>query len=54
MRVENWESKLNKVIQDQLPKPKEGILEAYSEIIPTLMKQAKDPYYILNINLPKT
>ena len=46
--------KLNKVIQDQLPKPKEGILEAYREIIPTLMKQAKDPYYILNINLPKT
>ena len=46
--------KLNKVIKDQLPKPKEGILEAYREIIPTLIKQAKDPYYILNINLPKT
>ena len=46
--------KLNKVIQDQLPKPKEGIFEAYREIIPTLIKQAKDPYYILNINLPET
>ena len=45
--------KLNKVIQDQLPKPKEGIFEAYREIIPTLIKQAKNPYYILNINLPK-
>ena len=45
--------KLNKVIQDQLPKPKEGVFEAYREIIPTLIKQAKNPYYILNINLPK-
>ena len=40
-------------LKDQLPKPKEGIFEAYREIIPTLIKQAKNPYYILNINLPK-
>ena len=39
--------KLNKVIQDQLPKPKEGIFDAYRAIIPTLIKQAKNPYYIL-------
>lgn len=45
--------KLSKVIKDQLPKPKEGIFDAYKEIIPTLIKQAKDPYYILNIELPK-
>ena len=46
--------KLNKVVQNQLPKPKEGIFEAYREIIPTLIKQARDPSYTLNINLPKT
>jgi len=46
--------KLNKVIKDQLPKPKEGIFDAYKEIIPTLIKQSKNPHYILNVDLPKT
>ena len=46
--------KLNKAIKDQLPKPKKGIFDAYKEIIPTLIKQSKDPHYILNVDLPKT
>ena len=46
--------KLNKVIKDQLPKPKKGIFDAYKEIIPTLIKQSKNPHYILNVDLPKT
>ena len=46
--------KLNKVIKDQLPQPKKGIFDAYKEIIPTLIKQSKNPHYILNVDLPKT
>ena len=45
--------KLHNVIQDQMPKPKNGLLDAYKEIIPALIKQSKNPNYVLEVELPK-
>ena len=44
--------KLHEVVKDQMPKPKNGLWDAYKEIIPAILKQAKDPKYILKIKLP--
>ena len=45
--------KLHEVVKDQIPKPKESIWDAYREIIPAIIKQAKNPDYILKVHLPK-
>ena len=45
--------KLHKVIQDQMPKPKSGIIDAYKEIIPTIFKQSSDVNYFINVELQK-
>ena len=44
---------LHKLIKDDCPKPYNGILEAFQEIIPAILKQVKDPYYFVERELPK-
>ena len=44
--------KLHYHIKDQLPEPKKGIIEAYKEIIPALIKQQNDPNFSINVKLP--
>ena len=44
--------RLHEAVKDQMPKPKNGLWDAYKEIIPAILKQAKDPKYILKIKLP--
>ena len=44
--------KLNTLIQDQLPPARKGLWGAYKEIIPTLIKQAKDPNYKIPLTVP--
>ena len=43
---------LHEVVKDQMPKPKNGLWNAYKEIIPAIIKQAKEPSYILKVNIP--
>ena len=45
--------KLHNLIKDQMPKPKNGLWDAYKEIIPVILKQAKDPKYVLKVDLPE-
>ena len=44
--------KLHNVVKDQMPKPKNGFLDAYKEILPAIFKQAYDPNYRLEVKLP--
>ena len=44
--------KLHELIKDQLPEPKIGLIGAYKEIIPAIIKQAKDPNYKINVAVP--
>ena len=44
--------KLHNHLRDQLPEPKKGLIDAYKDIIPTLLKQKKDPSYNLPVSLP--
>jgi fatty acid desaturase len=46
--------KLHKVIKSQMPKPKEGIIDAYKEIVPTIFKQATDKNYFIHVEIPKS
>ena len=43
--------KLHEVIKDQLPKP-QTLFEAYKEIIPAIIKKAKDPSYYIPVKIP--
>tara|TARA_Y100000590_G_scaffold274793_1_gene308495 strand:- start:1777 stop:2778 length:1002 start_codon:yes stop_codon:yes gene_type:complete len=45
--------KLHNHLKDQLPKTKIGLIDAYRDIIPTLIKQKKDPNYHFPVSLPK-
>jgi len=45
--------KLHSIIKDQIPSPKNGLWDAYREIIPAIIKQSKDSNYILEVQLPK-
>ena len=45
--------KLHKVIEDQMPSPKRGVVAAYKDIIPTIFKQAKDKNYFIYVEVPK-
>ncbi len=45
--------KLREKIKDQLPPPSKGLMATWGEILPTLIKQRKDPDYHLTPVLPK-
>jgi len=45
--------KLHEAVKDQMPKPKTSLWDAYKEIIPAVLKQAKDPTYVLKVELPE-
>jgi Na+-transporting NADH:ubiquinone oxidoreductase subunit F len=46
--------KLHALVKDDMPKPYSGIINAYKEIIPALIRQTKDPSYFVKRELPKT
>ena len=43
--------KLYEEIKDQLPTP-QGLIEAYKEIIPAVIKKSKDPSYYIPVKIP--
>ena len=43
--------KLQEALKDQLPKPL-GLMEAYKEIIPAVIKRSKDPNYFIPVKVP--
>jgi MocE subfamily Rieske [2Fe-2S] domain protein len=45
-------SKLHQLVKADLPTPYNGLREAYQEIIPTLLRQAKEPDYYIKRPLP--
>lgn len=44
---------LHELIKDQCPPPKSGLIDAYRDIIPTLIKQLSDPSYHIKPELPR-
>ena len=44
--------KLHRLIKNQLPKPNNGLIDAYKEIIPALMRQKEDKRYFIKKQLP--
>lgn len=46
--------KLHALVKNDMPKPYSGIIDAYKEIIPALIRQTKDPSYFVKRELPKT
>ena len=44
--------KIHELIKDQLPTTRKGLWGAYKEIIPALVKQAKDPNYKIPLTVP--
>lgn len=44
--------KLHELIKADCPAAYHGLIEAYREIIPALLRQAKDPYYFVQRQLP--
>src|SRR6478609_1439734 len=45
--------KLHKLVKDDMPSPYPGIISAWKEIIPALIKQRKDPSYYVKRKLPQ-
>ena len=45
--------KLHHHIKDQLPKPNNGLIDAYREIIPALIKQREDSSYSIKKDIPR-
>ena len=45
--------KLHHHIKDQLPKPNDGLIDAYKEIIPALIKQRQDRSYFIKKDIPQ-
>ncbi|MBY6163682.1 fatty acid desaturase [Mameliella alba] len=43
---------LHELIKDHCPPPKRGLLDAYRDIVPTLLRQLKDPSYHLQPEVP--
>ena len=43
--------KLHKLIKHELPKP-QTLFQAYKEIIPAVIKKAKDPKYFIPVKIP--
>jgi Na+-transporting NADH:ubiquinone oxidoreductase subunit F len=46
--------KLHELMKDDCPKAYSGIIAAFKEIIPTILKQRKDPNYFVERKLPAT
>lgn len=46
--------KLHELVKHDCPKPYNGLIETYKEIIPTLIKQAKDTHFYAIRELPET
>jgi Na(+)-translocating NADH:ubiquinone oxidoreductase F subunit len=46
--------KLHELMKNDCPKPYNGIIEAFKEIIPAVLKQRKDPTYYVERELPET
>ena len=46
--------KLHELMKDDCPKPYNGIVNAFREIIPAILKQRKDPTYYVKRILPET
>ena len=44
--------KLHKIIKNQLPKPNYGLISAYKDIVPAIIKQAFDPNYVPDRKIP--
>src|ERR1700761_4410452 len=44
--------KLHEEMKTDTPKPYNGLIEAYREIIPAILRQVKDPYYFVKRELP--
>ncbi len=44
--------KLHALVKADMPTPYNGLLEAYREIIPTILRQAKDPTYYVKRQIP--
>ena len=44
--------KIHELIKDQLPTTRKGLWGAYKEILPALIKQAKDPDYKIPLTVP--
>ena len=45
--------KLHHHIKEQLPKPNNGLIDAYTEIIPALIKQKEDTSYFIKKDIPQ-
>ena len=45
--------RLHHFIKDQLPKPNDGLIDAYKEIIPAIIRQSKESEYYLKKDLPQ-
>jgi fatty acid desaturase len=45
--------KLHNHIKNQMPKPNDGLIDAYKEIIPAIIKQSKESDYYLKKDLPQ-
>jgi fatty acid desaturase len=46
--------KLHQELKADMPKPYYSLWEAYREIIPTLIRERKDPTYFVHRELPST
>ena len=46
--------RLHAVVKDDMPRPYRGLFETYREIIPTLLRQRKEPTYFVRRPLPPT
>ncbi|MCK9641247.1 MAG: NADH:ubiquinone reductase (Na(+)-transporting) subunit F [Prolixibacteraceae bacterium] len=46
--------RLHELMKHDCPKPYNGIIETYKEIIPALLKQVKDPAYFVERKLPES
>ena len=45
--------KLHNHIKHQIPEPNKGLIDAFKEIIPAIMKQKNDPSFFIKKNLPQ-
>ena len=45
--------KLHHYIKEQLPRTNTGLIDAYREIIPALLRQSKQENYYIKKNLPE-
>ena len=43
---------LHEAVKDQMPAPRMGLIGAYSEIIPAVIKQGSDPAYNIQVQVP--